>query len=480
MTGVSRVLLINPSMDVAAGFGEYKTLMEPMPCIGLAYLAATCREAGHDVKVLDNFAADLPAVKVLDLVRTWQPDVVGLGMLTPSARSTENLSRQIKKTVPKTKVVLGNLHASLFAEQLIADGACDAVVHGEGERILPRLIEVFGNDGDPASIPGVSFAVDGSAQTTQPEPPLEDLDALPYPAWELFPWRSYTFLPFVTVAKPCLAIIGSRGCPFRCKFCALGYMGNVVRKRRPDSIAAEVEWLVREFGVRHVGFVDPIFPLSKQHGLETCRAIRERKIPGDWWWTSETRIDVIDEEICRAMHGARCKRILFGIESGVNELLANVGKNFTTDQVREAVRAARAAGLEISGFFMLGLPGETAEMTRRTIEFARELDIDFAKFGITVPLPGSELYDELIEEGKISPGDWELFSTFNPDPESLPYIPAGLTGKELQRLHRWATWRFYVRPKMIFRHLFVIRSIGWKQLFNGAKILLRQFFGGRL
>jgi len=228
--------------------------------------------------------------------------------------------------------------------------------------------------------------------------------------------------------------------------------------------------------VRHVGFVDPIFPLSKKQGIAVCRAIRERKIPGRWRWTSETRVDVVDEEMCREMKIAGCRRILFGIESGVDELLAMVGKNYTTSDVRRGIAAARAAGLEISAFFMLGLPGESAEMTRQTIEFAYSLDIDFAKFAITIPLPGSALYDDLVKEGRIANEDWDRFTTFNPDPDALPYVPENMTGRELLSLHRRATWRFYMRPKMIFRHLVVIRSIGFRMLSTGALILLRQFF----
>jgi len=473
---MARVFLINPSMDVSSGFGEYHSLMEPMPCVGLAYLAAACREAGHEVGVLDNFAENLSPTQVVELVRSWKPQVVGMGVLTPSARSTEALGRLVKAELPNVKVVFGNLHASIFAEQLITDGACDVVVHGEGEDRFHRLVDILTDGGDLSSVPGISYRDSGGVATTAMPEPIGDLDALPYPAWELFPWRKYTFLPFVTVAKPCLAVMGSRGCPFKCKFCALGYMGNRVRKRSPESIAAEIEWLVKDYGARHVGFVDPIFPLSKKHGVETCRAIRERNIPGEWWWTSETRVDVIDEEMCREMKAARCKRILFGIESGVDELLSSVGKNFTTDDVRRGVAAARAAGLEISTFFMLGLPGETAQMTRRTIEFALSLDIDFAKFAITIPLPGSELYDELVSGGKLALSDWDKFTTFNPNPDALPYVPEGMTGEELIRLHRRANWRFYMRPRIIFRHLFVIRSIGFKALFNGARILLRQLF----
>jgi radical SAM superfamily enzyme YgiQ (UPF0313 family) len=477
---VARVFLINPSMDVAAAFGEYRALMEPMPCIGLAYLAGACRAAGHEVRVLDDFVDGLAPEAVVDAARAWRPDVVGLTMLTPTARSTEDLARRLRDGLPGVRVVLGNLHASLFADELLARGACDVVVHGEGEDRFPRLVDALAGRGGFDGIDGISYRDGGRAVHVPQGEPIRDLDAVPRPAWDLFPWRAYTFLPFVTVARPCLSILGTRGCPFRCAFCALGYMGSRVRARSPESIAGEVEWLVRDFGVRHVGFVDPIFPLSKAHGIETCRAIERRRIPGRWWWTSETRVDVIDEETCRAMKAARCKRILFGIESGVDELLRGVGKNFTTADARRAVAVARAAGLEISAFFMLGLPGETAEMTRRTIDFALELDLDFAKFGITVPLPGSALYDQLVEEGKIAAGDWDRFTTFNPDPETLPYVPEGITGAELQALHRRATWRFYVRPRMIWRHLFVVRSIGWRALWNGARLLLTQAFRGRL
>jgi radical SAM superfamily enzyme YgiQ (UPF0313 family) len=476
---VTRVLLINPGMDVAAGFGEYQKLMEPMPGIGMAYLAATTRRAGHDVRVLDNFIANFAPSKVVDLVRSWDAQVVGLSMLTPTAKSTADLGRAIREQTG-AKVVLGNLHAALFHEGLLTNGSADVIVHGEGEFVFPQLVTALIDDVAPADLPGVSYLDGQTVVTTSEGNVIEDLDTVPFPAWDLFPWRDYTFLPFVTVAKPCLSILGTRGCPFRCKFCALGYQGNHVRKRTPESIAAEVEWLVRVYGIRHVGFVDPIFPLSKEHGLATTQAIIDRKIPGDWWWTSETRVDVIDEEMCRAMKASRCKRILFGVESGVDELLAGVGKNFKTDDARRAVAVARNAGLEISAFFMLALPGETAAMTRQTIEFARELDIDFAKFGVTIPLPGSELYDDLVAEGRIAEDDWHRFTTFNPDPETLPYVPEGLTPQELQRLHRWATWRFYMRPKIIFKHLFVVRSIGLKQIINGATILLKQFFRGRL
>jgi radical SAM superfamily enzyme YgiQ (UPF0313 family) len=471
---MTKVFLINPSMDVSSGFGEYDKLMEPMPCIGLAYLASSCQKAGHTVFVLDNFTENKTFKQIVESIKSFGADVVGISMLTPTANSTEALGRFIKAQLPSIKVIFGNLHASLFAKDLINNGACDAVVHGEGEIVFPRLIEAVVNKSDISKIQGITYkGEEGIVFTGMPEP-INDLDSLPRPAWELFPWRDYSFLPFVTVAKPCLAIMGSRGCPFRCKFCALGYMGNLVRKRSPESIADEIEWLVKGFGARHIGFVDPIFPLDKKHAIATCRAIRAKNMSENWWWTCETRVDIVDEEMCREMKLARCKRILFGIESGVNDVLKGIGKQYNTDDVRRGVTAAKAAGLEISAFFMLGLPGETKEMTKQTIDFALSLDIDFAKFAITIPLPGSELYDDLVKQGKISEPKWEKFTTFNPNPDSLPYVPEGMTGEELLRLHRLANLKFYLRPRIIFRHLFVIRSIGIKMMFHGAMLILKQ------
>lgn len=130
---MTKVFLINPSMDVSSGFGEYDKLMEPMPCIGLAYLASSCQKAGHTVFVLDNFTENKTFKQIVESIKSFGADVVGISMLTPTANSTEALGRFIKAQLPSIKVIFGNLHASLFAKDLINNGACDAVVHGEGE-----------------------------------------------------------------------------------------------------------------------------------------------------------------------------------------------------------------------------------------------------------------------------------------------------------------------------------------------------------
>ncbi|MCB9489130.1 MAG: radical SAM protein [Deltaproteobacteria bacterium] len=477
---MARIFLINPEMDIATGFGDYQDFMEAMPVIGLAYIASICRREGHEVRCLDNFCERRTHDDIAEEIRRFKPDVIGIGILTPSARTAMRMSKTLREAHPSAHIVLGNLHASVFHEELVGEGYADTVLHGEVEHTFLRLVEMVTKGGAEEDVPGLSFVDNGTVRMTKLADPPTDLDDLPRPAWDLFPQDVYTFLPFVTVAKPCLSLLATRGCPFHCKYCALGYQGHKVRRRSPDNIAAEVEWLVRDWGIRHVGFVDPIFPVHKRHGLETCQAIIERKIPGRWWWTTETRVDVIDEEICRAMKAARCKRVLFGIESGVDALLKNVDKKCTAAKVREGVTAAKKAGLEITAFFMLGLPGETAEMTRETIDFALSLDLDIAKFGITVPYPGTELYETLLAEGRIKKGEWEQWSTFNPNGDNLPFVPDGMTGPELDRLHKRANWLFFMRPRIIWRHLFVVRSIKLSHMMAGFRLFFRQFVMGQI
>ena len=152
---MAKVFLINPSMDILSAFGEYHKLMEPMPCIGLAYIASSCQKAGHEVFMLDNFVEKKPFEDIVESVKSFGADIVGISMLTPTANSTEALGHYIKTRLPSVKVVFGNLHASLFAQNLINRGACDAVVHGEGEIIFPRLIEAFLNKSDISKIQGI-------------------------------------------------------------------------------------------------------------------------------------------------------------------------------------------------------------------------------------------------------------------------------------------------------------------------------------
>jgi radical SAM superfamily enzyme YgiQ (UPF0313 family) len=473
-----KILLINPSFSTSK-FGRFARFMESMPCLGLAYIAAVLEKNNIYVEVIDDFVLKSGVSGISKAVKEKGFDVVGISCLTPSAPEAFLIAREIKKLNNRVLTVLGNIHATVFAEEILKDEEVDVVVRGEGEYAMLELVNALKEGRSFEHIKGISFKNAGGIVNTPPRELIADLDGLPYPAWHLFPYKEYGFLPFVDIKRRALSvsIAGSRGCLYNCSFCSLP---NVkYREREPKKIVDEIEHLVDRYHVRQLGFVDPIFPLHKKQGLEFCREMAIRGLNNKVNWLCETRVDLVDAELLKAMRSAGCRRIIYGIESGVEELLGNVVKSFGLEDIRKAVRNAQEAGILTTGLFMLGLPGETREMAQRTIDFAKKIKVDFAKFAITVPYPGSRLYESLVSSGRLKRKDWENFITFNQDPKELVYIPGGMGPGELIRMQQKAHFEFYVRPQVILKQLFKNRTIGLKDLLSGFFSLLFSIMGSR-
>ena len=461
-----RVLLVNPSMNMQK-LGRFAELLEPMPPTGIAYIAGALVHAGVHTRAIDMFAEKLTAVQVVERAQRFAPDLVGMTVLTPSAPTCEALSRMIRAAIPGVKIVWGGVHADVFAKDILRSGAADFVVNHDGEDTIVELVAALGaGERDFGPIDGLTWMSGDEPVTNKTRALRRDLDSLPYPAWDLFPYHRYGLLPFADVDKPVLTMTGSRGCPYRCDYCSLLHSGKVYRRRDPLKIVDEYEYLVDRYGVKQIGFVDPIFPLVIKDLKPLCEELVARKLDQRCSWLSETRADRLDEETCRMMYEGGCRRVLMGIESGVDLLLGNVNKNLTTEKVRWGVENARKAGLQTVGLFMIGMPGETPEMTRETIEFAVDLDLDFAKFAITVPFPGSKLFEDQWQK-TLFRDDWENYTTFNPDADRLVYHPEGYDPELLIKMQSYALRRFYMRYDQVRRQLVELRTVNPKMMLYG-------------
>jgi len=462
-----RVLLINPAMNLQK-LGRFAGLLEPMPCIGLAYIAAALEEHGCHVRAVDMFADRLTAADVVDRAERFKPDLIGMTVLTPSAPVCEVLAAMIRRRVPEAQIVWGGVHADVFGGEIVKRDHADFVVHGDGEVTVRELVDALSGQGDFADVDGLTWrSRDGQVVTNKARTLNRDLDSLPYPAWHLFPVHRYGLLPFADIAKPVLTISGSRGCPYRCDYCSLIHTGGkTFRRRDPIKIVDEYEHLVERFGVKQIGFIDPIFPLVKKDLGPLCDEIVRRGLDKKCVWLSETRADRLDEETCETMYRGGCRRVLMGLESGSDLLLGNVNKTLKTDAVRIGVENARKAGIQTVGLFMLGLPGETPETSNETIDFAIDLDLDFAKFAVTVPFPGSKLFEDRWQK-TLFRDDWENYTTFNPDPDLLIYHPHGYDPRELVKMQARAMRKFYFRPRQIKKQLVELKTLTPKMVLQG-------------
>jgi radical SAM superfamily enzyme YgiQ (UPF0313 family) len=378
-------------------------------------------------------------------------------------------------------VILGGPHPTCLPQESAAKPAVDVVVQGEGEATWLELLGLGPALLDPAAlsaVAGITFGNgDGSTSNNPGRPPLpvEALDEMPLPAWHHFRLERYTNLqPTVDqIDGPSLPILTSRGCPYRCTYCA--QIGpRRWRARSVESVLDEWRWLVEGQGAAEIGVLDDSFNIDRQRVLALCEAlVAEGLNQVPWIMINGIRANLADEEVLGAMKRAGCARVAFGVESGNQEILDTVvDKHLTLDQVRAAFKAARAVGMETIGFFIVGLPGETEETMDDTIRFACELDPLVANFSIATPFPGTQMYERVKAEGRILAETWDDFVFFEGKARfEMPGLPAELVERKWKEAYR----RFYLRPKRVARTLG--RRETWARLPRTARMAWRTVVG---
>jgi len=450
------VLLINIHRSPRALAGYYASAWAPMPPISLAYLAAALEQAGIEVSVYDDHVGRGDGARLEAAIRAAAPDLVGLSVVTAVAAELPRVTAAVRAAAPKSRIVAGNIHAQIYHAALLEAGLVDYVVHGEGEVTLVELARALARPGDDAAhVAGLSFWRDGHIVETPARPPVEDLDTLPFPAWHKFPMHAYRLLGFARVRDPGSLILGSRGCPYRCTYCSLAAMTSTRRCRSAVNIADEFEWLLARHGVRQPSFVDPIFPFDRKEALDFSAELIRRGLHKEQVWVTETRTDRVDLEMLQAMREAGLRRIMFGLEAADADALLRLRKGALADDAVRAVDDCRRAGVEVIGFFMLGVPGATRASMRRDMAYARRLDLDYVKHTVFVPYPGTPIWRELHAQGELlAPEDWARYTSYPTFSNPPVYLTKGLSTRDLIAAQAWAHASFYLRPRWLLRHAF--------------------------
>lgn len=433
-----------------AGIGP-RTVKGVSPPMGLLYLASSLRQAGHEPQIGDG--SELTLGEMLRQIEAAQPQLIGLSVMTPLWPKTMRLAQAIKDRFD-IPIVVGGPFPTSWRERCLEDcDAVDYVVMGEGELILNELVEAIQGYRPLADVKGIAWrdTVSGAGVTLNaPAEVPKDLDALPYPARDLVDVGRY--VPTLVRYKrlPTTQFFSTRGCPFGCKFC---WVNPKYRKRSMDNILGEVDECVERWGVRDMTFFDDDATIDMGH----TEAIAEAFLSGgyDISWAINARVDAIERgwslELLKKLRRAGVWRILYGIESGVQNSLDTMSKKTKVDQIREAVRRTRKAGIAAYGTFIFGTPGETFEQGLETIEFARSLGLDFASFTAMTPFPGTYFYDQIDKDRFYG---WDRFTGDKPS-----FVPDAMTPDELQTLMGLAYKRFYFRASYMFQRALKCTSI---------------------
>jgi radical SAM superfamily enzyme YgiQ (UPF0313 family) len=435
-----RIALISPKWNKKAN--DY-------PPLGLGYLAAVLEHDHHQVQILD-FSLDPQSSLDSDVqqVVAFDPHLVGITAMTSVYHNALETATLLKAYLGRP-IVLGGPHATMCPERILAEApVIDYVVRGEGEATIVELIEALGGDRDLGSVNGLTYRRRGEVSpssgrgeiVSNPDRELiADLDALPFPARHLFEPKRYGLRS--PEGHPMATILSSRGCPYNCSYCFKGIVGRTYRQRSPENIIAELRHIIAEYGIRIFYFIDDLFTIDSRRLQAITEGLITQKL--DIRWQCLGRVDRVSGEILRKMYAAGCRRIHYGIESGNQEILQRINKGIKLEQVRDAVRWTKQAGIQAKGYFMLGLPGDTEETMQQTIDLAVELDLDEAMFSLTTPFPGTRLWDELVNKRPETEYNQDFTRAYyytSPDEEVVPFlnvseVPDAVLGQWMHKAH---------------------------------------------
>ncbi len=417
---------------------------ETIPGMGMLMLAAVARQQGHRVHLVDAKGQGTDLDDVCARISACAPDVLALSATTVSVTNAGRIAARLKQAFPQLVTVLGGSHVSAIPERTLAAlPAIDYAIVGEGELSLFALLDRLADGAPLDTVPGLVRRC-GELIVANPRAPyIDDLDALPAPAWDLLPDFPHRCQPslFSYPQTPVATLITSRGCPFTCVFCDRSTSGRKGRLHSVETVLALCRELV-ERGARHVIFLDDLFTVRRQRVVELCEAILSHGLR--FTWNCNSHPNLLDAPTLALMQRAGCWQIAYGIESGSQRVLDTVKREVRIPRMRETLRQTRAAGIRTKGYLMLGHPTETLESLAETEAFLRVVELDIAQITKFTPYPGTPAYPTIAQHGSFVE-DWEQMNAMN-----FVFVPNGLNVAELEAAFERCYRAFYTRPDVLW------------------------------
>jgi len=467
-----KVLLINPP-SVQEIMGNLPEIVEEErgynPPLGILYLAAYLEQQNCcQVEVIDAQVEELSYPQLKEKIRQSAPDVVGITAMTFTLLDVLHTVKIVKEVSAESSVVIGGPHAHLYPEETLNLPGIDYVILGEGELAFAQLMNALGRPEALRKIKGLVFRENGNIVNNGPSEIIQDLDALPFPARHLVPYKRYSSV--LAKRTPITTMFTSRGCPYRCAFCDRPHLGKRFRARSPKNVVDEMEACVA-LGIYEFLLYDDTFTVDKQRVLAICEEIQRRNL--SIGWDIRARVDTVTPDMLKALRSAGCERIHYGVEAGTDKILKVLNKRITIEQVKETFRWTRRAGISTLAYFMIGSPTETRDDISETFRLAKALDPDYVHLAILTPYPGTQIYFDALAQGVFKEDYWQAFAA-QPTADFKPrYWEVELSTAELMALLDDGYKSFYLRPRYALRQLMQVKSLGefWRKTRAALKVV---------
>lgn len=459
-----KTILLSPPLSREQQAGSLKSIANILPTLGIGYIAAYLEknniDSDVDIEIVDCIGDNLTLEEVIEILKEKKPQVLGITATILTINISKEISRELKKYFGlDIFIVIGGPQVSSAPEKTMQDRCFDMGVIGEGEVTFFEIIQNLKQSKyDFKSINGVIFFERDNLIKTADRVLIDNLDKLPMLARHLYPpLNNYSPVPSSYRKKPVALMVSSRGCPYQCVFCDRKVFGNRFRAHSAKYVVDEIELLIHRHGAKEIRFMDDTFTLDKQRVYDICDEIKKRKIKIGW--SCFSRVNTIDFNLLKKMKNAGCWQILYGIESADQEILDRMKKGVTVGLNELAINLTKKAGISVRANFIFGMPGETRESIKKTLSFAKRMNLDVVNFFTVMLYPGNELYQIVKNEGKIIHEDYDHYSELiDSQKTKLHYVPEGLTEIELKNAVVDAYKSYYMRTSVIIKTLFSIRN----------------------
>jgi anaerobic magnesium-protoporphyrin IX monomethyl ester cyclase len=443
-----QVLLIHP-LGYSGEIAKYdiSRMANIMPPLGLASIAAYLGKNNIDVTIVDCYAKPNSDEFIKDFLKETRPAFIGFSCSSANFYDGIRIAKMAKNVLPGIMVAFGGHHVSALKEKIVdAFPIIDFAIIGEGEETMAQLM---GSNGKGvSSIEGLVYRdSEGMACFTGYRSRINDLDALPFPAYEKlngYP-KAYRLPIFNYPSTPNSSCSSSRGCQYRCSYCDRSVFPDGFRYNSAEYLYEHLLYLKTRFGIRHINFYDDHFTLYKKRVEDFTRLLIDHPI--GITFNCAARAEHIDFGLLQQMKAAGCWMISLGIESGDKELLAQHRNNVNLDLVAEKVHLIKKAGIRAKGLMMMGLPGETEQSVKKSMKYIFSLPVDEINISKFVPFPGSQLYENIHDYGTFEE-DWEKMDCMH-----FQFTPKGMSKEELERLFKMFYKKYFLRPKTLLNYV---------------------------
>ncbi|GJL49443.1 B12-binding domain-containing radical SAM protein [Candidatus Nitrospira salsa] len=390
-----KVVLVYPTWTGSYGiFGHFARRAAGWPPLNLALLAAIAENHGHEVSIIDGEANGLSMDEMVAATMEQQPDIVGLTATSPFFHISKAFATHFKQTAPEIPVVIGGPHITIVKEKAL-ESCFDWLFIGEAEDSWPQFLDLLEAGRDVSEVPGLIFHRDNQVITTGQPANVSDLDSLPFPGRHLLDMSKYK-IGTLEGRKNFSSIQTMRGCPWKCIFCASEALKTTdMRVRSPRSVVAEMKSVVTKYGITHFNIVDDVLTLWNDHIVEICDLLDQEGL--SITFEGSTRANLVDEALIERLAKSGLIRLSFGLETVDAQMRKTMKKQVPLEHYVRANRICNQFGVEALNSVMIGLPGETRETVKKTLDFlGKARDVAQANFAIAVPYPGTEFHDMAI------------------------------------------------------------------------------------